>query len=65
MKDSNQRLHFLNSYRTHLRHELDQMGYGRVTQGTVERAADAPDRVTSTIAIVAMMLVFASVFIVQ
>jgi hypothetical protein len=65
MKDSNQRLHFLNSYRTHLRHELNQMGYGRATPIAVQETADAPDHVTSALAVAAMILMFASVFLVQ
>ena len=65
MKNSNQRLHFLSSYRTHFRHELDQMKYGQTSQTAVKEISDAPDRVSSFIAIAAMMLIFASVFLVQ
>ena len=65
MKDSNQRLHFLNSYRAYLKHNLDQMAYGQVSRIAAKETADAPDRVTSAIVVAAMMLVFASAFLVQ
>jgi hypothetical protein len=65
MKNSNQRLHFLNTYRTHLRDDLDQMGYGQVSQIAAKETPDAPDRVSGTIAIAAMVLVFASIFLIQ
>ena len=65
MKDSNQRLQSLKNHRTHLRHELAQMGNGRPAQIGPEESNDGPDRMTSAIAIAAMALVFASVFIVQ
>jgi hypothetical protein len=64
MKNSNQRLQFLSSYRAHLRHELDQMKYDQTSQTATKEISDAPDRVSGFIAIAAMMLVFASVFLV-
>jgi hypothetical protein len=65
MKNPNQRLQFLNNYRTQLRHELSQMGYRRPSEIALEETTTGPDRMTSFITIAAMLLVFASVFIVQ
>lgn len=65
MKNSNQRLHFLNSYRTQIRDDLDQIGYGQVSQFVSKETSASPDRISGAIAIVAMALVFASIFLVQ
>ena len=65
MKNSNQRLRFLNSYRMHLRHDPDQMKVGQISPTITKDTAEAPDHVTSAIAIAAMALIFASIFLVQ
>lgn len=63
MKNSNQRIRFLNNYRSHLRHELDQMNVGRVSPVATEEVSAASDDAVGALAIVAVMLMFAGVFL--
>ena len=65
MKNSNQRLRFLNIYRMKLRNELDQMKAGPLSQMATQDTSDAPDHVTSAIVVAATALMFASIFLVQ
>ncbi len=63
MNDSNQRLQFLNSYRTQLRYELTQMNYDQAPQITTKKTSNPADVVTGAVALVAVMLIFAGVFL--
>ena len=65
MKNSKRVFRSLVTYREHLRDELEQMKYGQVSHITTNDTLEAPDHVTNVIAIVAMMLIFASIFLVQ
>jgi hypothetical protein len=65
MKHSNQRIYFLSLYREQLNGELDQMKYGQVSKKAAMHTSAARDRVSGVIAIAAMTLIFASIFLVQ
>ena len=65
MKNSDQRLRFLNNYCMHLQHELDQMKIGPLSQMATTDTSDRPDNVTNALVGAALVLIFASVFIVQ
>ena len=60
-----QRLHFLNPYREQLKEELEKMRYGQAAHSTPDKSVEASDRLSSIIAILAMTLIFTSIFIVQ
>jgi hypothetical protein len=63
MKNSNQRIRFLNNYRRHLQLELDQMDDGRVSPVATEEVSATSDDAVGALAIVAVMLIFAGVFL--
>ncbi|NCF69526.1 MAG: hypothetical protein GWP61_26545 [Chloroflexi bacterium] len=65
MKNSNHRMHFLNSFDRQLRDEPGQMGDGQVSKIVSKETLDPPDRLSGAIAIAAIALIFASIFLVQ
>ena len=65
MKNSDRRLHFLSIDREQLRNEQDQMEYSQVPQISTKATSEPPDPFTVAIVVAAMMLVFASIFLVQ
>lgn len=60
MKNSSQRLSSLKEYPGHLGGE-----HGQMAQVASRGASEPPDHVTNTIAIAAMILIFASIFLFQ